>query len=55
MPSKQMVAKMMLAKDTRRQLEEVDKLWFGIRRPEFFLWFRHFCVILDNLHATLDI
>lgn len=55
MPSKQMVAKMMLAKDTRRHLEEVDKLWFGIRRPEFFLWFRHFCVILDNLHATLDI
>ena len=47
MPSKQMIAKMMMDKDMRRQLEEVDKLWFGIRRPEFFLWFRHFCVTLD--------
>ena len=54
-PSKQMVAKRMMDKDMRRQLEEVDKLWFGIGRPEFFLWFRHFCVTLDNLHATLVI
>lgn len=48
-------SKLMIDKDMRRQPEEVDKLWFGSRRPKFFLWLRHFCVTLDNLHATLYI